>query len=154
MGSRFADIPVLNHLIAVLIDARRLYERAAQIAHAPAAIAAIQRTRQERAIMLSDLQARVRSLGGRAQSEGSMLGAAHKAFLNVRAVFDHDLDAALAEVERGEHFLRDEIRKAMRRDDVSADTRAFLGVCLDDVVTGEHRIEDEQEHAAAEQRPH
>jgi uncharacterized protein (TIGR02284 family) len=136
MASQYADIPALNHIIAILIDATRLYRRAVQLAGGAAA-EPIQRTLDGRQRLMADMQARVRALGGKPSGDGSMLGAAHKAFLNVRSVFDRDLNAALAEVERGEDYLATELRKCMRREDVSADTRAFFGVALDRVISGE-----------------
>jgi uncharacterized protein (TIGR02284 family) len=144
-----ADIAALNHIASILIDARRLYHRAAHLADNVDARNRIERTIDERDHLLADVQQMVRSLRGDPAHEGSLLGAAHKAFLDVRAMFDRDVKAALAEVDRGENYLRDEIRKAMRRDDLGAETRAFLGVALDRIVSGEQRIEgkiEEIEH--------
>lgn len=154
MASQYADIPALNHLAAILIDARRLYTRAIDLAKEPDAASKIQITLGERSALLQDIQARVQQLGGLATAEGSMLGVAHKAFMNVRSVFDRDLKVALEEVERGEKYFRDEVRKAMRREDVSADTRAFLGVTLDRAVTGEMRIEGKVEQVQSEPPAH
>jgi uncharacterized protein (TIGR02284 family) len=152
MASQYADIPALNHIITILIDARRLYARALALAKDPDAVLNIQKTRDERTALLATMRGRVRELGGRPVEDGSMLGAAHTAFLNMRSVFDRDLKVALEEVERGEKYLRDEIRKCMRREDLSAETRAFLGVALDRAVTGEMRIEGKREEAAQELR--
>ena len=154
MASQFADIPALNHIIAILIDARRLYTRAMRLAKEPDAVLGIQRTLDERTALLGAMQQRVRELGGKPALEGSVMGAAHAAFLNVRSVFDRDVVAALDEVERGEKYLRAEIRKCMRQGDISAETRAFLGVALDRAVTGEMQIEGVREEAKPEQRVH
>jgi hypothetical protein len=69
------------------------------------------------------------------------------AFLDVRGLFDRDAAAALAEVQRGEKYLRDEIRKAIRNDELSAEVRAFLGLALDRIVNGEMRVEGQVEEA-------
>ncbi len=152
MASRYADISVLNHIATILIDARRLYHRAARLADDNRDVVnGIELTLGERSMLLTEIQERMRTLGEPPKPSGSMLGAAHMAFLDVRSVFDRDVKAALVEVERGEKYLSDEIRKAMRREDVSADTRAFLGVVLDRVVSGEMRIagkREEVEHRA------
>ncbi|WP_395645422.1 PA2169 family four-helix-bundle protein [Terricaulis sp.] len=145
MTATRTDIAKLNHIITILLDARRLYARAADLTHDAGARAPIEATIEERNLLLADTQQMVRELGGQPAHEGSLLGAAHKVFLDVRAVFDRDVKAALAEVERGERYLRDEIRKAMRDTDLSADTRAFLGVALDRLVSGEQRIEGKLE---------
>lgn len=147
MARHTEDITALNHIATVLIDARRLYHRAAHLADDADARDRIERTIDERDQLLADVQQMVRNLRGKPAHEGSLLGVAHKAFLDVRAMFDRDVRAALAEVDRGENYLRDEIRKAMRRDDLTAETRAFLGVALDRIVSGEQRIEGKLEQA-------
>lgn len=148
-----ADIAALNHIAQSLVDGRRLYARAARLAADDAdAVQRIERTMGERAQILSELQERVRDAGGQPQSDGSMLGVAHLAFFDVRAAFDRDLTAALAQVERGERYLRDEIRACMRRQDLSAETRAYFGVLLDRIVSGEMRIEGKLEQVRHEQR--
>lgn len=136
-----ADITALNHIAAVLIDARRLYARAASLANMDQdLVGMLERTLGERAMLLSDVQERVRMLSGTPQTTGSLL-----VFFDVRAIIGRDLDTAMAEIERGEAYLRDEIRKCMRRDDISADTRAFFGLALDRVVSGEMRVDGARE---------
>ncbi|MGQ0531893.1 MAG: PA2169 family four-helix-bundle protein [Caulobacteraceae bacterium] len=147
MARHREDIAKLNHIATILIDARRLYIRAANLADETDARARIERTIEERSQLLADTQQMVRSLRGKPAHEGSLLGGAHKTFLDVRAMFDRDVKAALAEVDRGENYLRDEIRNAMRDADLSAETRAFLGVALDRLVSGEQRIEGKLEEA-------
>lgn len=142
------DIAKLNHIAAILIDARWLHTRAAHLADDADARARIEQTIEERNLILADTQQMVRSLGGKPAHEGSLMGATQKAFLDVRAVFDRDVKAALAEVDRGEHHLRSEIRKAMRDDALSADVRAFLGLALDRLVSGEQRIEGKLEEVS------
>jgi len=139
------DIAALNHISGILIDAGRVYSRAARMTQEPDALGRIERTMGERAVLLGAFQQRVRDLRGEPQTEGSMRGVAHKAFLDVRALFDQDLKAALTELERAEKYLREEVRKAMRRDELDSETRAFLGVALDQIVSGEMRIEGKLE---------
>jgi uncharacterized protein (TIGR02284 family) len=152
MASRYADIPLLNHIATILVDARRLYHRAARLADEDRDVVnRIELTLGERSMLLTEIQNRMHALGAPPTANGSMLGAAHMAFLDVRSVFDRDVKSALAEVARGEKYLSDELRKAMRREDVSADTRAFLGIVLDRIVSGEMRIVgkgEEVEHRA------
>jgi uncharacterized protein (TIGR02284 family) len=146
MATRYADLPVLNHIATILFDARRLYHRAARLADEDRDVVnRIELTLGERSMLLTEIQARMRALGDAPNPNGSMLGAAHLAFLDVRSVFERDVKAALAEVARGEKYLSDELRKAMRREDVSAETRAFLGVVLDRVVSGDMRIAGKRE---------
>ena len=139
------DIACLNRLANILVDARRLYARAARIADDPDVVERIDRTMAEREKLLTDIRSLIISLHGTARDTGTFLGAAHKAFLNVRSVFDQDERSALAEVLRGERYLCDEIRKAMRNQDLSAEVRAFLGLALDRIVSAEMRIEGKLE---------
>lgn len=145
------DIACLNRLANILVDARRLYARAARIADDPDVVERIDRTMAEREKLLTDIRSLIISLYGAGErNNGTFLGAAHKAFLNVRSLFDQDERASLGEVLRGERYLCDEIRKAIRNDELSADVRAFLGLALDRIVNAEMRIEgklEEVEHA-------
>ncbi len=147
------DIACLNHLANILVDARRLYSRAARIADDADVIARIDRTLAEREELLTEIRGLIISRHGQEQDTGTFLGAAHKAFLNVRTLFDRDARAALGEVVRGERYLCDEIRKAIRNDEVSAEVRAFLGLSLDRIVSGEMRIEGKLEEVEQKTRP-
>jgi len=140
-----ADIAALNQIGAILVDTRKLYARAARLANDPDAVLRIERTMGERADILDDIQDRVRDLSGRPKDEGSMRGAAQMAFLDLRAMFDRDFDGAVAEVARGEDHLRNEIRRNMRRDELHAETRAFLGLLLDRIVSGEMHLKAQHE---------
>jgi uncharacterized protein (TIGR02284 family) len=156
MPRRSADIACLNRLASILVDARRLYARAARIADDAEVVDRIERTMADRERLLTEIRSLIVSLRGAPNGEGSMLGAAHIAFLDVRAMFDRDTKAALAEVQRGEKYLREEIRKAIRNDALSAEVRAFLGLALDRIVNGEMRIEgklEEIEHLAQPRDP-
>lgn len=141
MARQSRDLECLNHIATMLIDARKVFARAARIVDDQDVIDRLERTMGERDRLLSDIRALILSLRGAPQPEGSITGAAHQAFLDVRAIFDRDARAALAEVKRGERHLRDEMRRAIRNDALSAEVRAFLGLALDRVVNGEMRVE-------------
>jgi uncharacterized protein (TIGR02284 family) len=141
-----ADIAALNQIGAIIVDTRKLYARAARLAESDRdALLRIERTMGERADILDDIQDRVRDLSGQPKGAGSMRGAAQMAFLDLRAIFDRDFEGALADVARGEEYLRNEIRRNMRRDELHAETRAFLGVLLDRIVSGEMRLKAQRE---------
>ena len=105
----------LNRPATMLVDSRRRYARAARIADDPDVVERIDRTMAEREKLLTDIRSLIISLHGAGErNNGTFLGAAHKAFLNVRSLFDQDERASLGEVLRGERYLCDEIRKAIR----------------------------------------
>lgn len=144
-----ADVACLNRCASILVDAGKVYARAARMADDPDVVDRIERTMAERDRLLTEIRSLIISLRGEVQDNPTFLGAAHKAFLDVRSLFDRDTHAALAEVQRCEKYLRDEIRKAIRNDGLSAEVRAFLGLALDRIVNGEMRIEgklEETEH--------
>lgn len=145
MNRRDGDIAALNHIAQILIDARRLYARAARLTSSTEAIADLEMTMGERAHLVDMIQDQVAGLGGAPQTEGSLLGAAHMRFFDVRVMFNRDEAAAIAEVERSETYLCDEVRKCMRQERISAETRAFLGIVLDRITsTGFHAARADQ----------
>ncbi|MGQ0532203.1 MAG: DUF2383 domain-containing protein [Caulobacteraceae bacterium] len=146
MAVHSPDVAALNRIAANLIDARRLYYRAMRVSGEPDTILAIQRSLDERTELLSRVQGRVRKLGGAPQTRGSALGLARTAALKLRAGFDHDLDAAIGEVARGEDCLRNEIRGALARPDLTRETTAFLAATLDGAASRE--IEAQREDLA------
>lgn len=134
------DINALNHISQILMDAGDVYQRAEHLTDDPNAKAVIGAVREERRKMLVEMRERVRAMGGKPVRDGSTRGAGHGIFMKVRSWFERDTKTAAAEVDRGEDFLRDEIRKAMRNDKLSSDTRAFFGVALDDLVRGHEKV--------------
>ncbi|UPT61634.1 MAG: PA2169 family four-helix-bundle protein [Hyphomonadaceae bacterium JAD_PAG50586_4] len=148
-----ADIAALNQIAGILVDTRKLYARAARLSDHADALMRIERTMGERAEILDDVRNRVRDLSGTPKDDGSVRGAAQMVFLDLRSVFDRDFQGALAEVERGEEHLRSEIRRNMRRDELHAETRAFLGVLLDRIVSSEMRLKAPREELDRSFRP-
>ena len=65
----------------------------------------------------SELQALVAGLGGKADAGGSASGAAHRGWVNVKAMLTGDSDvAALNECERGEDAALERYRDAIKAD--------------------------------------
>jgi len=75
-------------------------------------------------------------------SGGTLMGAGHKAFMELRAVAQNDTHAAVSEVERGEDFLRDEIRKRLDEKELSASVRDFLTQTLATIKPGHRKMSD------------
>ena len=150
MSRHRSDIACLNHIATILVDAGKQYARAARIADDPEMVDRIERTMAERDRLLTEIRSLIVSLRGEQQENGTLLGVAHRAFLDVRAMFDRDQQSVLAEMRRGEKFLCDELRKAIRNDGLSAEVRAFLGLALDRISNGEIEGKPEEvEHMAA-----
>lgn len=135
-----ADEEILSDLAHKLVDQVALYGMARDIAHDPAVVEAIQRAKDARAHLLQDINAKIWLQGIPAIDQGTKLGAAHKAFLRLRAVVDKDDSSAIGEVERGEDYLRDRVAKAARNERLTAHTRNYLQTVLSRIETTHDEI--------------
>jgi uncharacterized protein (TIGR02284 family) len=124
------DETTLCDLAHKLVDQVALYGLAREIANDPRIVDAIQRAKDSRAHLLQDISAKIWLHGLPAIEQGEKLGAAHKAFERLRAVVGKNDASAIAEVERGEHYLRDRIAKAAADEQLSAHTRNYLQTVL------------------------
>src|SRR5215471_2936848 len=100
------EIKVLNSLITTTLDSAKGYDAAAKDAKNPAFKSLFARWAEERKQMASELQREVRTLGGRPEADGSMLGSAHRIFLSVRDAMSKGDKSVVDEVERGEDFIK------------------------------------------------
>jgi uncharacterized protein (TIGR02284 family) len=80
------------------------------------------------------------SEGKTIKAEPSATGKAHKAFMRLSSVVEDDTKTAIAEVERGEDYLRDEIRHALDGDELTMPVRMFLAKVKDEIRPGHERM--------------
>jgi len=139
-GSGARDISTLNSLIETTIDSIDGYRRSAQEATNSRFSAEFLERANEREQVVSKLRDRVRQLGGNPEDDGSILAAAHRAFLTLRdKVTGSDDDAVIAEVDHGESYLDSKWEAALREDDLSSETRSLVQQCYDSVRDGYER---------------
>lgn len=106
MGRATRELDVLNELLEVTLDSVAGYqEAAANSANADLQQCFLRRAR-ERQDVADRLASMVANIGGKPAADGGSLGAAHRAFMNLRSRYGADDRALLKEVARGEHFLR------------------------------------------------
>ena len=149
MFSQTHDVTVLNSLIETTIDSIDGYRRSAQEATQSRFSAEFLQRAQEREEVVSQLRARVRELGGETRDDGSMLAAAHRAFLTLRdKITGSDDNAVIAEVDRGESYLNAKWEAALGDDQLSAETRSLIQQCYSSVRSGHERWERAHENAA------
>ncbi len=100
-------ISVLNNLIETCKDGERGFKTAAEgLSNADIKSRFMQYSR-ERGQMSSELQAEVRRLGGDPEKSGSMAGALHRGWLDIKSVVTgKDDHAIVAEAERGEDVAK------------------------------------------------
>ena len=107
-------ISVLNNLIETCKDGERGFKTAAEgLSNADIKSRFMQYSR-ERGQMSSELQAEVRRLGGDPEKSGSMAGALHRGWLDIKSVVTgKDDHAIVAEAERGEDVAKSAYEGAM-----------------------------------------
>jgi len=141
IGGSSRDITVLNSLIETTIDSVDGYRRSAQEATNSRFSAEFLERASEREQVVSQLRDRVRQLGGNPEDDGSVLAAAHRAFLSLRdKVTGSDDGAVIAEVDHGESYLNGKWETALRDDRLSAQTRTLIQQCYDSVREGRDRF--------------
>ena len=147
------DITVLNSLIETTIDSIDGYRRSAQEATESRFSAEFLQRASEREQVVSQLRARVRELGGETQDEGSMLAAAHRAFLSLRdKVTGSDDASVIAEVDSGESYLNGKWEAALSDDQLSSETRSLIQQCYTSVRSGHERWERAHEDMSSTTR--
>jgi uncharacterized protein (TIGR02284 family) len=135
------DISVLNSLIETTIDSVDGYRRSAQEATNSRFSAEFLERATEREQVVSQLRDRVRQLGGNPEDDGSVLAAAHRAFLTLRdRVTGSDDAAVIAEVDHGESYLNGKWETALQDGKLSPETRSIIQRAYDSVREGRDRF--------------
>src|SRR5918995_6559981 len=107
-------ISVLNNLIETCKDGEKGFKAAAEGLTAPDIKLRFLNYSRERAQMTSELQAEVRRLGGDPEQSGSMAGALHRGWLDIKSVATGKDDYAIvAEAERGEDVAKNAYESAL-----------------------------------------
>jgi uncharacterized protein (TIGR02284 family) len=134
------DIRVLNSLIKTTLDSRKGYLDAAEEASSSRFSGDFNDFANERSEAASLLQAEVRRLGGNPEDDSSLLGAAHRAFMNLKEVFVHrDDKAIIEEVERGEDYIKNKYEEALADTQLSGSTLMVIRQAYTSVQAGHAR---------------
>jgi uncharacterized protein (TIGR02284 family) len=137
MFDKSHDISVLNSLIETTIDSVDGYRRSAQEASNSRFSAAFLERAGEREQIVSKLRDEVRRLGGNPEDDGSVLAAAHRAFLSLRdKVTGSDDAAVIAEVDHGESYLNGKWETALSDEGLSQETRSIIQECYGSIREG------------------
>jgi uncharacterized protein (TIGR02284 family) len=108
-------IPILNGLIETCKDGEQGFRTAAEGLQDPQIKSLFQQYARQRGEMARELQSEVRRLGGDAAKSGSIAGAAHRGWINIKSVVTGKDDAAIiAEAERGEDSAKNAYEDALR----------------------------------------
>lgn len=135
-------IKLVNGLVETTIDSADGYETAAKDAEGARYKDLFERRAQERRSIASELQEEVRRLGGEAKDDGTILAAAHRAFVNLKGAVTKGDEAVINEVEAGEDFIKAKYEKALEDTDVDPQTRRVIEKAWTSVKSGHDQMRD------------
>lgn len=109
-------ISVLNNLIETCKDGEQGFKEAAEGVERSDLKTTFYEFSQQRSEYAGVLQGLVRSLGGDPESDGSISGAVHRGWINIKsAVTGRDEAAILNECERGEDYAKEAYEDALNK---------------------------------------
>lgn len=127
MFGKTDDLTIIKTLTSTLNDSVKGYREAAEHAEAPRFKELFTEFADKREQAALDLQAEVARLGGDPDTDGTVLGSLHQAWLDLKsAVTGQDDQAILNEVERGEDYLKEKFEAALGTDTLADETRTAI----------------------------
>lgn len=135
------DVRVLNDLIEITIDSADGYAEAAKDARALRYSAGFESRASERRRIAARLQQHVAALGGDAERGGSVLASAHRMFVNLTQTMRSGDQAVVAEVERGEKYIRQQFEHALHDNALDPPTRVAIGEAYRAVQADREQLE-------------
>jgi len=119
-------ISTLNNLIQICHDGENGFKLAADAVKTPHVKALFERFSRQRAEMARELETQVRKLGGSPSTGGSLTGAVHHGWMNIKSlVTGGDEAAIIAEAERGEDAAKSAFQNALK-DPLPAGARELI----------------------------
>lgn len=110
-------VDTLNDLIRIVEDSHEGYRQAAESSEDSDLKALFGDLADQRGAIVRELQRTVAEQGGAPDMGGTVVGSAHRFFLELKsAVLGHDRDAMLAEVQRGESECVRRYEEALAKD--------------------------------------
>ena len=105
----------LNHLIQICLDSEEGFRQAAEGVETPELKTLFTEFSQQRAGLAADLQHEVVRLGEEPAVDGTIMGAVHRGWLNLKsAVVSNDEKAIVNECERGEDVAKDAYEEILK----------------------------------------
>lgn len=137
------DIATLNDLIATTFDSVDGYSEAATNSKNDRFVTLFNARGAERLAVITTLRGEVIRLGGEPDADGTMLGSAHRMFLNLKAaVTGQDDKAIIAEVEQGEDHIKAKFEKAMADAELSPEVMHMIRDCYTAIKQGHDQMRD------------
>jgi uncharacterized protein (TIGR02284 family) len=142
---------ILNNLVETSKDGEKGFRSAAEDTKNADLQAVFLRRAQDCATGAADLQQRVARLGGNPEEGGSVAGAAHRGWINLKAAISGRTDLAiLEECERAEDVAKASYHKALE-ETLPEDTRVVVQRQYDGVMRNHDQIRDLRDRYRAKQ---
>jgi uncharacterized protein (TIGR02284 family) len=142
-------VSVLNDLVETSKDGEKGFKKAAEDTRDAKLKLLFQNRAEDCARGASELQGVVQRLGGTPETGGTVGGALHRGWVDVKsAVTGRDDHGILAECERGEDVAKKNYRDALDKD-LPADVRAVVERQYQGVIENHDRIRDLRDQYAA-----
>lgn len=142
-------VSVLNDLIETSKDGEKGFRKAAEDTKNATLKQLFADRAEDCARGATELQGVVQRLGGKPETGGSVSGALHRGWVDVKAAVSHRTDhAILAECERGEDVAKKSYRDALDKE-LPADVRAVVERQYQGVIENHDRIRDLRDQYAA-----
>lgn len=134
------DIKVLNSLITTTIDSANGFEQSAKDASGERFTSMFEDYARERRAVVAKLQAKVRTLGGTPEDDGSFKAAGHRRWVDFKNAVTNSSDKAVVEeVERGEDYIKAKYEAALKDDSLSPEAASVISEVFDSVKDGHDR---------------
>ncbi|APA88770.1 PA2169 family four-helix-bundle protein [Paraburkholderia sprentiae WSM5005] len=145
-------VSVLNDLVETSKDGEKGFMKAAEDAHDEQLKTLFRSSAEDCSRGARELQDVVQTLGGKPENRGSMSGALHRGWVDVRsAVSDRSDHAILAECEKGEDVAKKHYHDALEKD-LPADVRAIVERQYHGLLQTHDRVRDLRDQYAAMKR--
>lgn len=143
MSETSHDISTLNDLIATTYDSINGYTEAAKNSDNQRFAALFTARSAEREAAIRTLRGEVIRLGGTPDDNGTVLGGAHRMFMNLKSVVTgRDETAIIAEVEQGEDHIKAKFEDAIADTELSPQVMHTIRECYDSVKQGHDEMRD------------
>ena len=133
---------VVNELIETSRDGEKGFTRAADEVAEPKLKSLLLKRAQYCGTAARELEDHVRALGGKVEQGGSVSGALHRGWVNVKAsVTGYDTAAILAETERGEDYAKKVYSEALQ-EELPPDLRQLIERQYQGVIANHDDVRD------------
>lgn len=134
-------VSTLNNLIQTCRDGEQGFRTAADHVQDVPVRSLFEELARERGTLADELEREVGRLGGTAATSGSVSGALHRGWLDLKSAVSGGDKSIISEAERGEDVAKRTFESALAESvDMSPQTRAVVEHVADRVIAGHDRV--------------